>query len=185
VLGSDFRSDSDVDILVEFESGQVPGFAFAGLQDELSQVFGRTVDLHTPARSAATSARRFSARLRCITPALPQRDVARLLHTREAAEKAIEYTAGRDRSILDSDEMRTLAVVPLIETIGETARAVSDATRTQFPEIPCRQIVGTRDRLIHGCEEVDLDILWTIVTMISRGSFPSSSEPVDRGSVRR
>jgi uncharacterized protein with HEPN domain len=83
---------------------------------------------------------------------------------REAAEKAIAYTVGRDRSILDSDEMRTLAVVRLVEIIGEAARAVSEPTRTQFPEVSWRQIVGTRDRLIHGYEEVDLDILWTIVT---------------------
>ena len=48
VLGSDFRPDSDVDILVEFEPGHVPGFAFAGLQDELSEMIGRSVDLHTP-----------------------------------------------------------------------------------------------------------------------------------------
>lgn len=47
-LGSDFRPDSDVDILVEFEPGHVPGFAFVGLQDELSQMIGRSVDLHTP-----------------------------------------------------------------------------------------------------------------------------------------
>ena len=59
-------------------------------------------------------------------PALPPRDVARLRHMREAAEKAIAYTVGRDRSILDSDEMRTLAVVRLVEIIGEAARAVSD-----------------------------------------------------------
>jgi uncharacterized protein len=47
VPGSDFRPDSDVDILVEFEPGHVPGFAFAELQDQLSQMIGRTVDLHT------------------------------------------------------------------------------------------------------------------------------------------
>ena len=97
-------------------------------------------------------------------PALPPRAVARLRHMREAAEKAIAYTVGRDRSILDSDEMRTLAVVRLVEIIGEAARAVSEPTRTQFPEISWREIVGTRDRLIHGYEEVDLDILWTIAT---------------------
>ncbi len=68
--------------------------------------------------------------------ALPPRDVARLRHMREAAEKAIAYTVGRDRSTLDSDEMRTLAVVRLVEIIGEAARAVSKPTRTQFPEIP-------------------------------------------------
>jgi uncharacterized protein with HEPN domain len=52
---------------------------------------------------------------------------------REAAEKAIEYTAGRDRSILDTDEMRALAVVRLVEIIGEAARAISEPTRTQCP----------------------------------------------------
>jgi len=48
---------------------------------------------------------------------------------REAAEKAIAFTVGRDRSILDSDEMRTLALVRLVEIIGEAARAVSEPTR--------------------------------------------------------
>ncbi len=49
VLRDDFRPDSDVDVLVEFEPGRVPGFAFFALQDELTQMLGRTVDLHTPA----------------------------------------------------------------------------------------------------------------------------------------
>jgi uncharacterized protein with HEPN domain len=71
---------------------------------------------------------------------------------REAAQKAIAYTLGCDRSMLDSDEMRTAAVVRLVEIIGEAAGAVSEPTRTQFPEISWRQIVGTRDRLIHGRE---------------------------------
>ncbi len=62
-------------------------------------------------------------------PALPPRAVARLRHMREAAEKAIAFTVGRDRSILDSDEMRTLALVRLVEIIGEAARAVSEPTR--------------------------------------------------------
>ena len=48
VLRDDFRPDSDVDVLVEFESGHVPGFAFFGMQDELSQLLGRRVDLNTP-----------------------------------------------------------------------------------------------------------------------------------------
>ena len=47
-LGDDFRSDSDLDLLVEFEPGSVPGLAFFGLQDELSEMFGRRVDLNTP-----------------------------------------------------------------------------------------------------------------------------------------
>jgi uncharacterized protein len=47
VLRSDFRPDSDVDVLVEFEPGHIPGFAFFVMQDELSELLGRKVDLHT------------------------------------------------------------------------------------------------------------------------------------------
>ena len=48
VLRDDFTSKSDVDVLVEFEPGKTPGFAFFGLQDELSELLGRKVDLNTP-----------------------------------------------------------------------------------------------------------------------------------------
>lgn len=48
VLRDNFRPDSDVDVLVEFEPGHVPGFAFFGMQEELSNLLGRKVDLNTP-----------------------------------------------------------------------------------------------------------------------------------------
>ena len=48
VLRPDFRADSDVDVLVEFEPGQVPGLAFFSMADELSEILGRKVDLNTP-----------------------------------------------------------------------------------------------------------------------------------------
>ena len=48
VLRDDFRPDSDVDVLVEFEPGYVPGLAFFGMEEELSQILGRHVDLNTP-----------------------------------------------------------------------------------------------------------------------------------------
>jgi len=49
VLREDFRPDSDVDGLVEFEPGQVPDVRFFVLEQELSEIFGRKVDLNTPA----------------------------------------------------------------------------------------------------------------------------------------
>ena len=49
VLRDDFTPESDVDVLVEFEPGHVPGFAFISMQDELSALIGRNVDLNTPA----------------------------------------------------------------------------------------------------------------------------------------
>ncbi|MGH7149248.1 MAG: nucleotidyltransferase family protein [Planctomycetota bacterium] len=48
VLRGDFRPESDVDVLVEFEPGHVPGLAFLSMEMELSEIFGRRVDLHTP-----------------------------------------------------------------------------------------------------------------------------------------
>lgn len=48
VIHDDFRPDSDIDILVEFQPGVRVGLAFIRMQDELSALLGRTVDLHTP-----------------------------------------------------------------------------------------------------------------------------------------
>jgi predicted nucleotidyltransferase len=48
VLREDFRPESDVDVLVEFEPGHIPGFAFFGMEEELSRILGRKVDLNTP-----------------------------------------------------------------------------------------------------------------------------------------
>lgn len=48
VLRDDFRPDSDVDVLVAFEPGKTPGLAFFAMQDELSELLGRNVDLNTP-----------------------------------------------------------------------------------------------------------------------------------------
>lgn len=48
VLRDDFTPASDIDVLVEFEPGKTPGFAFFRMQDELSQLLGRRADLRTP-----------------------------------------------------------------------------------------------------------------------------------------
>lgn len=47
-LRADFGPESDVDVLVEFEEGHVPGFDFFEMQIELSGILGRQVDLNTP-----------------------------------------------------------------------------------------------------------------------------------------
>ena len=47
-LSPDFSKSSDVDVLIEFEIGKVPGFEFFAMADELSFLIGRKVDLNTP-----------------------------------------------------------------------------------------------------------------------------------------
>jgi uncharacterized protein len=49
VLKGQDKPGSDLDLLVEFEAGKTPGFAYFHLQDALSNLFGKTVDLNTPA----------------------------------------------------------------------------------------------------------------------------------------
>jgi len=48
VVRADFGPSSDVDVLVQFEPGKTPGWEFFGMQDELTEILGRKVDLNTP-----------------------------------------------------------------------------------------------------------------------------------------
>lgn len=91
-------------------------------------------------------------------------DTVRLRHMLDAAKRAIEFTKMCQRGDLDKDEKLTLAVVRLLEILGEAAKSVSDRCQQRYTEISWRQIAGTRDRLIHGYFDVDLDIVWKIIS---------------------
>jgi uncharacterized protein with HEPN domain len=95
---------------------------------------------------------------------LNENDSVRLRHMLDAVRKAMEFTQGHTRATLDTDEMLELALIRLLEIIGEAAKSVSQDCRQNYPEIPWKQIAGTRDRLVHGYFDVDLDIVWEIVT---------------------
>lgn len=56
-----------------------------------------------------------------------------------------------------------MALTRLVEIIGEAAARVSTQTREQYPDIPWIEMTGLRNRLIHGYDAVDLDILWDIL----------------------
>lgn len=74
-------------------------------------------------------------------------DRIRLQHMLDAAQKTLQFTQNRSREDLDQDEMLALAVVRLIEILGEAAKNISQQTCDLTPSIPWRQISGTRDRL--------------------------------------
>jgi uncharacterized protein with HEPN domain len=57
-----------------------------------------------------------------------------------------------------------LALTRLLEIVGEAAARTSQEERSRYPAIPWMQVVGLRNRLIHGYDSVDFDILWQIVT---------------------
>ncbi|MBN1444105.1 MAG: DUF86 domain-containing protein, partial [Planctomycetes bacterium] len=67
-----------------------------------------------------------------------------------AAREAIDFLIDVSLEDFERDRMRQLAVIKSIETIGEAAAGISDAFRRAHPEIPWREIVGMRNRLVHG-----------------------------------
>lgn len=79
-------------------------------------------------------------------------------------EEAVALARDRTRASLGSDRMFSLALLKLVEIVGEAAARTSDSMRATHPEIPWREIIGTRNRLVHGYDAVDYDILWDIVT---------------------
>ena len=91
------------------------------------------------------------------------RDLVRIREMADAAKKVISFSEGRGRGDLDGDEMYALAVVRLLEIIGEAAKGVSGSIRERYADIPWSQIGGTRDRLIHGYFNVDYDIVWAVI----------------------
>lgn len=90
-------------------------------------------------------------------------DATRLWQMLEYALEAFEMSQGRQRSDLDSDRMFELAITRLLEIAGEAASKTSPATQSAFPEIQWRPIIGLRNRLIHGYDSVDKDILWRVI----------------------
>lgn len=80
-------------------------------------------------------------------------------HSREAV--ALLRTCVR--ADLDSDRTLNLAVARLLEIVGEAASRVSDRTQDRHREIPWPEIIGLRNRIIHGYDTVDFDIVWTVV----------------------
>ena len=79
------------------------------------------------------------------------------------ALEVAELVRGRNRGDLDSDRL-ALALVRLLEIIGEAAARVPAEERARRPGIPWSSIVGLRNRLTHGCDDIDHDIVWGIVT---------------------
>jgi uncharacterized protein with HEPN domain len=75
----------------------------------------------------------------------------------DAAQEIIDFTSGQTRQDLTKDRKLNLAVVRLLEIVGEAARSVSPELRNNHPELPWKQMAGTRDRLVHGYFDVDLE----------------------------
>ena len=84
-------------------------------------------------------------------------------HMLDHAREAVEMSRTRSRADLDTERMLNLALVRLVEVIGEAASRIPEEFRCRYPVVPWRQTIGMRNRLIHGYDTVNFDILWTII----------------------
>jgi len=88
----------------------------------------------------------------------------RLRHMLDAAREAISFAKNRTRNDLDTDRMLTLSLVKCIEIIGEAAANITRERQAELPQLPWPQIIGMRNRLIHGYFDIKLDVVWKTLT---------------------
>ncbi len=82
----------------------------------------------------------------------------------DSAHEAQSFLSGCSRNDLDADRMLVLAVLKSVEIIGEAASRVTPEGRAALPNLPWQDMIGMRNRLVHGYFDVDLDVVWQTVT---------------------
>jgi uncharacterized protein with HEPN domain len=94
---------------------------------------------------------------------------------RQCVANALAYTQGMDQAAFEGNRMVYDATVRNIELIGEAARGVPTDVQARAPDVPWRQLVATRNRLIHGYAGIDNDTLWSIL----RDDLPRLSKSLE------
>lgn len=86
-----------------------------------------------------------------------------LRHILDAANEAVRLSSGHSRNDLEANRLLSLALVRLLEIIGEASKDLSGDFRSAHPQVPWDKMAGMRDRLIHGYYDVNLDVVWKTV----------------------
>ena len=101
---------------------------------------------------------------------------ARLKDMLASSREAVDYAGNRTGAELEEDRKHLLAIVRLLEVIGEAANAVSEKFREEHPALPWRQMIATRNRLIHGYR----DIQAAVVANIAQSNLPVVISAIER-----
>lgn len=83
----------------------------------------------------------------------------------EHAREAHEMARCRTRASLDQDRQFALAAVRLLEVIGEAAARIPEDLRACHDDVPWRDITDMRNRLIHGYDAINHDLVWDVLTL--------------------
>ena len=90
-------------------------------------------------------------------------DKIRLRHMLDSGRDAIFFAVDRTRKDLDSDRQLVMAIIKCIEIIGEAAGKISPETQIEIPDLPWRDMVNMRHRLVHSYYDINLDIVWSTI----------------------
>ena len=82
----------------------------------------------------------------------------------EMAEKVVAKTREIDRQAFDTNEDRMYAVLHFIQITGEAARSVSKDFAAAHPDVPWKEIVGMRMKIVHDYMTINWDVVWTVAT---------------------
>ena len=92
-----------------------------------------------------------------------RRDESYLLDMLIAAREATSLVSDLTREQFEESRLHQLAVIKALEIVGEAAANLSEKIRAAHPDIPWREVIGMRHRLVHAYFEVDLEKVWTTV----------------------
>jgi uncharacterized protein with HEPN domain len=92
-----------------------------------------------------------------------RRDETYLLDILIAANKALRFVEGMDQNEFEHNEIMQNAVIRPREIIGEASARVSKEFRKAHSEIPWREMVGLRNRLIHAYFRVNFGAVWDTI----------------------
>lgn len=81
----------------------------------------------------------------------------------EYAGKAVQFMQGVTLNDFQGNDEKIFAVVRALEVIGEAARHIPRSLRDEYLQVPWRKIVGMRDKVVHDCFGVDLEVVWRTV----------------------
>lgn len=87
-------------------------------------------------------------------------DRIRIQHMIDAAEEALSFVSGIDKSKFTEKRILILSVIKDVEIVGEAASKISEQIKLKYSEIPWKDIIGMRNRLIHGYFDVNINLVW-------------------------
>lgn len=93
------------------------------------------------------------------------RDLESLVDIDYYGRSILSFVSGMTQAEFVEDQKTIAAVMYAIAVMGEATKRLSDEFREQHPQLPWRELAGLRDRLVHDYRNIDLDILWDVVSV--------------------